>query len=81
MMRKSLVKKKITKNINKQMQAVILIIFITSELSIYSTKIVYWSGVVLDEHMNLNNTSFHTLGIQTISCHGTSLCGVPWQNM
>ena len=69
-------KKKVSenhKNINKQLQTKNLIIFLTSEHSIYSTKIVYWSGVVLDVFMLLNNRVFHTLGIQTLSCPGTSL--------
>ena len=51
----------IQKNINKQVQAVILITFIIREHSIFSTKIVYLSGVMLDIFILLNNRLFHTL--------------------
>jgi hypothetical protein len=60
----------------------ILEIFIARELFFDSTKMVYWSVLVLDVFcVLLNNKTFQTLGIQTISRHVTSLCDVPWQNM
>ena len=59
----SLKKKIIPKNINKQQQAFFVATFITSEHPIYSIKLVYLTGVMLDIFILLNNKSFHTLGI------------------
>ena len=56
-------KKFIPKKINEQLQAIFLITFLTSEHSIYTTKVVYMTGVMLDFFDPVEQQIIYTLGI------------------